>query len=406
MGHHAGEIERIRSSQPQFRTLRIEGREWRHHQRLGEAFMRNRRGGGMMVGISINEQDATEERDEVWRMWIEAPDRRRVEFGVGQEMVTAVFEGGTWWSWSPSQGARTNGGRPDSGHGAGPGEVLVDPTTVLWAVKLELLGEGEFLGRTVYRLRATPISDAEAEADVSKRLRAGQPPYPSFALHELGSGADDYELVVDRERGFLLRAEARLSGQPFRVLEVTAIAVDEPLAADLFVLEPPDGEEFDDSEPMRRATLDELPDAVPFAVFVLAQPAGSIPPTALIHKADRRRGTPIAVRLSYQILKPGGAMAHLSIHESGEPPPAPPAPSVLAHAAEALRAMSAGDETTFAEMWRSEGELSLCEQTLLSESRFQVRLVRDSTHLELESSTVELVELVALARTLVPLAPR
>src|SRR5436190_18860107 len=91
MGHQAGEIERIRSSRPQFRTLRIEGREWRHCQRLGEAFMRNHRGGAMMVGISLDEQEA-EERNEVWRMWIEAPDRRRVEFGLGQAMVAAVFQ--------------------------------------------------------------------------------------------------------------------------------------------------------------------------------------------------------------------------------------------------------------------------------------------------------------------------
>jgi hypothetical protein len=32
----------------------------------------------------------------------------------------------------------------------------------------------------------------------------------------LGGGADEYELVVDAERGFL-RAEARLGGELFRV---------------------------------------------------------------------------------------------------------------------------------------------------------------------------------------------
>jgi len=38
--------------------------------------------------------------------WSDGPDRLKVEFAVGDEMVMAWFQGTTWWSWSLSQGAR------------------------------------------------------------------------------------------------------------------------------------------------------------------------------------------------------------------------------------------------------------------------------------------------------------
>ena len=66
----------------------------------------------------------------------------------------------------------------------------------------------------------------------------------SFPLHALGTGADEYELIVDEERGFLLRTEARAGGQPFRVVEMTALALDEELAKDLFTLRLPEGQVF------------------------------------------------------------------------------------------------------------------------------------------------------------------
>ena len=86
-------------------------------------------------------------------------------------------------------------GARNVGHGKGPGEAFVSPARAARVLDFELLGELSFLGRPAYRLRARPFTRGD------------------FDLHKLGSGADEYELVVDAERGFLLRAEARLGAK-------------------------------------------------------------------------------------------------------------------------------------------------------------------------------------------------
>ncbi|MDQ3964170.1 MAG: hypothetical protein M3277_09725 [Actinomycetota bacterium] len=63
-------------------------------------------------------------------------------------------------------------------------------------------------------------------------------------LHGLGSGADAYELVVDSESGVLLRSEALLEGNPFRIVEVESIYFDETLGDETFHLNAPEGTSF------------------------------------------------------------------------------------------------------------------------------------------------------------------
>ena len=50
----------------------------------------------------------------------------------------------------------------------------------------------------------------------------------------LSWGADEYEAVVDAERGVLLRCASRLRGEDFDALEVEEIHFDEPLGAEVF----------------------------------------------------------------------------------------------------------------------------------------------------------------------------
>ncbi len=64
------------------------------------------------------------------------------------------------------------------------------------------------------RVRATPVERDEEDG-------VGGP-----GVHGLGAGAHDYELLVDAERGVLLRSEARLEGRAFRTIEVTSIRFD------------------------------------------------------------------------------------------------------------------------------------------------------------------------------------
>jgi hypothetical protein len=129
-------VAELRSSGLRWHTLQAVGREWRHHALLNEAFIAatlpppagaragvHFQGGGTIVRTAS--EPAPEVGEEIWRWWSQEPDRLKVEFAVGNETVTAWFQGSTWWSWSPSQGARTNEGRENVGHGKGPGEALV-----------------------------------------------------------------------------------------------------------------------------------------------------------------------------------------------------------------------------------------------------------------------------------------
>ena len=71
-------------------------------------------------------------------------------------------------------------------------------------------------GREAVRLRGVPVEEWEG------------PPEP------LWWGADDYEVVVDAERGVLLRCASRLGGEDFDALEVEEIHFDERFGQDVF----------------------------------------------------------------------------------------------------------------------------------------------------------------------------
>ncbi len=375
MAELADVVALLRSPGPRCRTLQAVGREWRHHALLNEAFTAATPPPGALVGgvrmvgggriVSTSGEPWPEEGEKAWRWWSEEPDRLKVEFAVGEEIVTAWFQGTTWWSWSPSEGARTNEGRENVRHGKGPGEVLVSPARAARALDFELLGGLSFLARPAWRWRARPFTRGD------------------FDLHALGSGAEDYELVVDAERGFLLRAEARLDAKPFRVLEMTEVVVDAELPASVFVPQAPEGEQFEYFEHDRRLTLEELTAAVPFKVFVPAEAPGR-PGFVHVHNPRPRRGTRLSATITYFVPKPDGCYGNLWVHESGEPERAAPQPT---------------------ESWRQvEGFLVGADQSM-GYVRCKVLLEREGTHIRLESTAMAVHELIALARSLVPLSP-
>ena len=146
------------------------------------------------------------ESEEPWALWIEKPDLKRAEFMVGSDRLTVVFRGEDWWSWSASRGARSNEGRTNYHHGAGPSEGLLQTRLLPRALQLEELSRGSVLGRDLIHLRGSPRTPTTAD---DFRLMNG-------SLHPLGLGADEYLLALDAEQGVLLRAEARSAGAPFR----------------------------------------------------------------------------------------------------------------------------------------------------------------------------------------------
>jgi hypothetical protein len=359
----------LRKPEARCRTLQVVGREWRRHGLLNEAFLAATRPGALVIkAVRVSGEPEPEEGEEPWKLWAQVPDLLRAEFAVGIETVRAWFRGGTWWSWSPSQGARTNEGREDRGHGKGPGEIMVCPARIAHVLEFEVLGAVRLLSRFAYQVRARPFTRGD------------------FDLHRLGSGADEYEIVIDAERGFLLRAEARLGGQAFRVLEMTEVAVDGDIPARVFTPEAPEGEVFEFFEPWRRLSLEELPSAVPFKVFVPRAAPGT-PGLVRIKNAEPRRGIPLSVTIAYFVPKPGGEPGNLWVHESADPEEPSPVPNS-------------------SEVWSQVESFKVAADNSMGYLRCKVLLEREGTYIKLESTAMQVHELIGLARSLVPLATR
>lgn len=215
-------------------SLRAAGTEWRHHARLTEAFERGSTppdgvGVTFVRARHVSASPEPSESREPWLLWIDKPDRRRAEFKVGDELLTVVFRGDHWWSWSRSRGTHTNDGRTGYGHGTGPSEGLLKTDPLSRALRVEEVSRGTLVGRNVIHLRGLPRSIGTAHEHFLM----------TKALHPFGLGADEYLFALDAEEGVLLRSEARTVGAPFLIIEMSEIAFNVSFAADAFVINPP-----------------------------------------------------------------------------------------------------------------------------------------------------------------------
>ena len=225
-------LELLHTSPERWDSLSLAGTHWRNLARYHEAWERSiadmqrsgYRSAGRITAVRASVQ-GREPNDLIvrWRLWHAKPNKIRTEFDVGTETVRAVLVGPEWWSWSRATGLRTNHGDRSSTHGVGPGEVLVNTPQLLSFLRLRAVSPTTFISRPAYLVAAQPI-----EID-----RGG----PASVLHDLGPGADRYQLMVDAETGVLLRNQAEWRGQPFHVLEVEHLGVNEPLDANLFTPE-------------------------------------------------------------------------------------------------------------------------------------------------------------------------
>jgi hypothetical protein len=223
-------LELLHTSPERWDSLRLEGRDWRNIARHHEAWerwvaaMQRDSGQRSVTGFaSVSaRKEGPELEDQVvkWRLWQAKPYKIRTEFEVGTETVTAVLVGAEWWSWSRSIGLRTNEGDDSSTHGVGPAEVLIETPRLLSFLRLRAVRRGRFMSRSAYIVSAEPTPFD----------RNG----PPWVLHALGPGADKYDLTVDAEIGILLRSEAQLKRQPFRVVEVEQLALNEDFDQRLF----------------------------------------------------------------------------------------------------------------------------------------------------------------------------
>jgi outer membrane lipoprotein-sorting protein len=367
-------LELMHTSEQRWCSVRASGREWRHAALNLEAFMsmveRRRPGSVAVFGSSAGEVEEPEESDSTWRLWMEGRHRVRAEFAVGQgEMVTAVVDGSTWWSWSPSTGALTNEGSENAETGLGPGTALVHPAVILPAIDLEIRGRTTKLDRSVYEVLATP-SEEDEEAE------------NSGLLHGIGSGAEDYSLLVDGERGVLLRTEARLHGRPFLILDIDDVAFDQELPAETFTLAPPSGQEFEAVPRSRSLLLEELPAAVGFTVLVPERSLDDADVDVMIEPALLRHGVPEHANITYHTFNRDETPTSMTLRESGAPMPLP-------------------DKTE----WREVEGIVVAEDPHTDPPTIRVRLEMQGTHVELSSRDLPVRQLLDMGRSLVPLPP-
>ena len=231
----------MNDSRHRWSTLRTSGFEWRDHELLLQAFRRGAPSGGTWSQGSFTGPIPDREP---WSLWISLPDQVRTEFPVGTETVTAVIKGSTWWSYSPSRGGITNEGNDHMSHGMGSGYPMTDPAALSRAFAFGPTTSTTFVGRPALEVLAHPM-DPES-FDFVEKIQVDR------AQSELGKGADEYRLYIDAERGIVLRSEARLEGQPFRVIEMEQISFDERLPDETFTLELPPDSSFKNAEEWRR----------------------------------------------------------------------------------------------------------------------------------------------------------
>lgn len=97
--------------------------------------------------------------------------------------------------------------------------------------------------------------------------------YPPAHPVVLAVGADEYDLLVDMERGIVLRAAALLGGEEFFTISFEELVFDPELPPDIFVFEPPPGEEIRGPDIGRHDTLtiEEAARRASFRVFYVPE---------------------------------------------------------------------------------------------------------------------------------------
>jgi outer membrane lipoprotein-sorting protein len=368
MTERAELLELIHTSVRRWETLHARGWEWRHSARLREAWQRNRPEGAQPLtsgAASIDEHEPGE-TTEPWELWLAKPDMIRAEFVVGDETVTAVIRGETWWSWAPARDARTNEGDPHSSHGIGPGEILLDPASILPALEFNLLGEETFAARLVVAVSAAPVPVERSDEDYRDW---------SFATHTLGFGADEYRLLVDAERGVVLRSEARFDGEPFRTISIDDISFDEAFGDETFT--PPESERFEPVTVPLPIPVEKLTEHVSFTVLVPEHPPIAVD-DAEIHAAEQERPEQVVISYASHFMNEDDRAFWLV--ESAQPLPA-------------------GRQAE----WRESKGMRYGEDRNIDPPLRVVRLEQAGTNVELYSYYYSVDELLQLAGSLVPI---
>ena len=165
--------------------------------------------------------------------------------------------------------------------------ALIDPSRLLASRALEIGGYAVHAGRRAIRVRATP-SPPETFA------------WEPSAPH----GAWPQELLVDAERGIVLRCVSLLDGEPFAIAEFLSVAFDETFPEDTFVFTPPPGEEVRDAREALAGHRGLLPlhqavERAPFGIYLPGRVPDDWHMRVYFSEEDERGRWPAVVHIHY-----------------------------------------------------------------------------------------------------------
>lgn len=166
---------------------------------------------------------------------------------------------------------------------------MLNPTPLLSSLRFRGAGSSQVAGRATMTAHAVPRPQDP---------RHGR----SLELHQLGTGAHLYQLEVDQERGVLLAVTAIRNERPFHKITALAIRFDEPIPAETFQFEPPEGEEIQptrDRHRLQHVTLTEAQQRAPFTVLMPDRVPASWQVRCTFFEASERPPSPAQVSLSY-----------------------------------------------------------------------------------------------------------
>jgi hypothetical protein len=276
-------------------TVEVTYRVWRHRGRAAAAFAadaeeRKRRGASITSHGRGTAQPESAEVEETVRIW-RAGQRVRVEHHGGErDGYYAVTDGPLWWMWDERMGARSNQEDPSVSGGFGDElQIMLNPVPLLSSLRFHLTGTSQVAGVPTITARGTPRPQDPRHGG-------------AFELHELGTGAEHYELEVDRQRGVLLDVTAIRDRQPFHRITTLAIQVGRPIPDAAFRFEPPAGEEIEplhDEHRVENVTLTEAQQQAPFTVLMPDTVPASWQVQCRFIRASQRPPSPTQIGLIY-----------------------------------------------------------------------------------------------------------
>ena len=360
-------LELLHGAGERARPARLTVVEWTHRSRSAAAFDRfmaehhGRHGAAVThVASEGSAPAAPQETSRTTRLALESPTRYREESaGVQAGKRYQVRDGERWVVWDADWGAVTHETEQEGAPPAASYAFLLDPIAIVGAYRLDATGTVEAAGRAAQSVHAVPRTGAEGATTI---------------VFGLGPGADELELAIDAERGALLRADARLRGEPFRRLEVTEIAFG-PIHAEAIEPALPPGVVASGWVRPERLPLHELQRAAPFRVLAPAR-------------------VPDGWRLVESLFT--AARAHPAIEAEVSLVYASPDGAYMVVVGQRAASSTRHDWLE----WTRDGELALADSGEHAEPRYHVRVERDGTLVELAGSDLTLLR--DLARALAP----